>query len=161
MTRRLFPIEEQASGGWGAWGRALVAAYAFMALAACSRSAVQIATRFDTAPLTFALSGASGAVYLLAAVALSRARRPGPGRARWRRIAATSCAIELTGVVAIGAWSLVDPGLFTEPTVWSGFGSGYGLFPLALPLLGLAWLRSESTFVPRPGAAAQRGGASR
>jgi hypothetical protein len=115
------------------WGRALVAAYAFMALAACARSAVQIATRFEVAPLAFALSALSGAVYVLAAVAVSR-----PGR-RWWRIATACLAAELAGVLAIGTWSVHDPSLFPEPTVWSQYGSGYGFVPLVLPCLGLLW----------------------
>jgi hypothetical protein len=120
------------------WGRALVAAYAFMALAAGARSAVQIGSRFELAPLAFTLSAASAAVYLLAAVALSR---PGPG---WWRLATACCAAELAGVLVVGTWSLLDPALFPEPTVWSGFGSGYGCFPLLLPCLGLLWQRRRA-----------------
>jgi hypothetical protein len=33
------------------------------------------------------------------------------------------------------------PDTFPEATVWSGYGIGYGLVPLVLPVLGLAWLR--------------------
>lgn len=117
------------------WARALVAAYAFMALAACARSAVQIATRFETAPLAFSLSALSGAIYLLATFGLAR------GGERGRRVAAFACGIELAAVLTVGTWSLLDPALFPEPTVWSGYGSGYGYFPLVLPLLGLLWLR--------------------
>lgn len=123
------------------WARALVAAYAFMALAACARSAVQIATRFDAAPLAFSLSAVSGAIYLLAAASLARGGR------RARRLATAACSLELAAVLAVGAWSLLDPALFPEPTVWSGFGGGYGFFPLVLPVLGLLWLRRS-----RPGA---------
>jgi hypothetical protein len=115
----------EASRGAG-WSRALTAAYAFMALAAGARAAVQIATEFHAAPLAFALSAASAAIYLLAAVAL---RREGP---RWWTLGTAACAVELVGVLAIGAWSLLDPHLFPAATVWSGFGSGYGCFPLAL-----------------------------
>jgi hypothetical protein len=117
------------------WGRSLAAAYAFMALAACARSGVQIATKFDAAPLAFSLSAASGAIYLVAALAL---RRDGE---RARRQATVCCTVELLGVLAVGTWSLLDPALFPEPTVWSGFGSGYACVPLALPLLGLMYLR--------------------
>jgi cytochrome bd-type quinol oxidase subunit 2 len=124
------------------WGRALAAAYAFMALAACARSGVQIATKLDAAPLAFTLSAASGAIYLVAAFAL---RRDGE---RSRRLAAVCCSVELLGVLAVGAWSLLDPALFPEPTVWSGFGSGYACIPLALPLLGLAYLKRTR---PSPG----------
>ena len=119
------------------WGRALTAAYAFMALAAGARSIVQIATEFDAAPLAFTLSAASAAIYLLAAVAL---RRDGH---RWWTVGTAACTVELLGVLAIGTWSLLDPALFPAATVWSGFGSGYGCFPLALPLLGLLYQRSR------------------
>jgi hypothetical protein len=113
--------------------RALTAAYAFMALAAGARAVVQIATEFSAAPLAFTLSATSAAIYLLAAVAL---RREGP---RWWTVGTAACSVELLGVLAIGTWSLLDPALFPAATVWSGFGSGYGCFPLALPLLGLLY----------------------
>ena len=29
-----------------------------------------------------------------------------------------------------------------EKLLWSDFGAGYGYFPLALPILGLLWLRT-------------------
>lgn len=124
----------KADGPGGAGSpRALTAAYAFMALAAGARAVVQIATEFDAAPLAFSLSAASAAVYLLAAVALRREGR------RWWTVGTAACSIELLGVLAIGTWSLLDPRLFPAATVWSGFGSGYGCFPLALPLLGLLY----------------------
>jgi hypothetical protein len=131
-------------GDGAGWSRALIAAYTFMALAAGARATVQIATEFDAAPLAFTLSAASAAIYLLAAVAL---RREGP---RWWAIGTAACSVELLGVLAIGTWSLLDPALFPAATVWSGFGSGYGCFPLALPLLGLLyqWRRRR----PRLGA---------
>lgn len=125
------------------WARALIAAYTFMALAAGARAVVQITTEFDAAPLAFTLSATSAAIYLLAAVAL---RREGP---RWWTIGTAACSVELAGVLAIGTWSLLDPGLFPAATVWSGFGSGYGCFPLALPLLGLLYQRRRR---PRLGA---------
>jgi hypothetical protein len=125
------------------WSRALTAAYAFMALAAGARSALQIATEFDTAPLAFTLSAASASIYLLAAVAL---RLGGRG---WWLLGTAACTVELVGVLAIGTWSLLDPARFPAATVWSGFGSGYGCFPLALPLLGLLYQRSRR---PRLGA---------
>jgi hypothetical protein len=139
-ARRSRP-DREASRGCAGWPRALIAAYAFMALAAGARAVVQIATEFDAAPLAFTLSAASAAIYLLAAVAL---RREGP---RWWTVGTAACSVELAGVLAIGTWSLLDPDLFPAATVWSGFGGGYGCFPLALPLLGLLcqWRR-------RPGA---------
>jgi hypothetical protein len=104
-----------------------------MALAAGARSLVQIATEWGAAPLAFSLSAASAAIYLLAAIALRHDGR------RWWLAGTAACSVELAGVLAIGAWSLLDPGLFPAATVWSGFGSGYGCFPLALPLLGLLY----------------------
>jgi hypothetical protein len=124
------------SAGAG-WGRALAAAYAFMALAAGARSVVQIATEFDAASLAFSLSALSAAIYLVAAIALRR-----EGRRAWL-LGTAACTVELAGVLAIGTWSLLDPGLFPAATVWSGFGSGYGCFPLALPLLGLLYQRGR------------------
>ena len=51
-------------------GRVLVAVYAIMALAALGRSFVQIAQRFDEAPVAYSLSALSAAVYVLATLAL-------------------------------------------------------------------------------------------
>jgi hypothetical protein len=36
------------------------------------------------------------------------------------------------------------PELFGHPSVWSGFGVGYGFIPLVLPVLGLIWLRRQN-----------------
>jgi hypothetical protein len=47
-------------------------------------------------------------------------------------------------VLAIGSWSIADPATFPQPTVWSGYGSGYGFVPLVLPVFGLLWLRRVS-----------------
>jgi hypothetical protein len=41
----------------------------------------------------------------------------------------------------VGTLSVVQPGDFAHPTVWSGYGSGYGFVPLVLPMVGLWWLR--------------------
>ena len=51
------------------------------------------------------------------------------------------------GVLAVGAWSIVAPAAFPEPTVWSHFGSGYGFVPLVLPVLGLLWQRRRPSRV--------------
>ncbi len=116
-------------------GRLLVAVYAIFALAACSRAIVQLATRFDEAPLAYLLSLVSGVVYVIATLALAR---PGPG---WRRVALVTCTFELVGVLAIGLLTLVDDGDFPDETVWSNFGQGYLFIPLVLPVIGLYWLR--------------------
>jgi hypothetical protein len=44
----------------------------------------------------------------------------------------------------VGTVSLVMPEAFPDETVWSGFGRGYGLVPLVLPVLGLLWLRRSA-----------------
>jgi hypothetical protein len=116
-------------------GRLLVAVYALFALSASARALVQIATKFNEAPVAYLLSAFAGLVYILATVTLA------VGSQRARRIAVVSCSIELAGVLAVGTWSLADPGRFPDTTVWSGYGSGYGFVPLVLPVFGLLWLR--------------------
>jgi hypothetical protein len=116
-------------------GRLLVGIYALFALSASARAAVQIATKFHNAPIAYLLSAFAGVVYILATVTL------GNGGPTARRIALISCSIELTGVLAVGTWSIVDPARFPDATVWSGYGSGYGFVPLVLPVFGLLWLR--------------------
>ena len=51
-------------------GRVLIAVYAILAIAATARSLFQLATKFDVAPVAYALSGVAGLVYILATVAL-------------------------------------------------------------------------------------------
>lgn len=116
-------------------GRVLVVVYAIMALGATGRSFVQIAERFDEAPLAYSLSAASALVYILATLALIFSRRPG-----WYQVAWVAICFELVGVLVIGTLSYVMPDLFAHPTVWSWFGSGYVWIPLVLPFVGLWWL---------------------
>jgi MYXO-CTERM domain-containing protein len=112
-------------------GRVLVAVYAVFALAASARAGVQLLRDWQEAPLAYGLSAVAALVYVLATVALARGAR---------RLATTAVTVELVGVLVVGAFSLADPEAFGRATVWSGFGSGYGYVPLALPVLGLAWL---------------------
>lgn len=114
-------------------GRLLVAAYAVFALAASSRAALQLATRFSEAPVAYLLSAVAAAVYLVAAVALGR---------DLRRLALLACGFELVGVLVVGTLSLALPEAFPDETVWSTYGIGYGFVPLVLPVLGLLRLRS-------------------
>lgn len=116
-------------------GRLLIAVYGIFAIAASARSGVQIATRFGDAPVAYLLSALAAVVYVLATVTLAVGSRGS------RRVAFASCAVELTGVLVVGAVSLLVPSWFPEATVWSGFGAGYGFIPLVLPVLGLLWLR--------------------
>jgi hypothetical protein len=125
-------------------GRVLVAVYAVFALAAGARAAVQLATRFDEAPLAYTLSAVAAVVYVLATVGLARGGRGG------RRTALVACAVELAGVLVVGVLSLADPAAFPDETVWSGFGQGYGYVPLVLPVLGLLYLRSQGQKSPPP-----------
>ena len=112
----------------------LIAVYGILALAATGRSIVQIATRFDTAPLAYLLSALSALVYILATLALIKR---GPF---WYRVAWATISFELLGVLVVGVLSIVDPVLFPSDTVWSVFGRGYVFIPLVLPLLGMLWL---------------------
>ena len=112
----------------------LVAIYGLFALSASARAGVQIATKFGHAPVAYLLSAFAGAVYILATVTLS------VGSPTARRIAVLSCSVELAGVLAVGTWSLADPAMFPDATVWSSYGSGYGFVPLVLPVFGLLWL---------------------
>ena len=113
-------------------GRLLVAVYATFAIAASSRAAYQLATRFSDAPLAYLLSAVAAAVYVVATVALLRDRR---------RLALACVVFELVGVLVVGALTVLDAGDFPDETVWSAFGQGYGYVPLVLPVLGLLWLR--------------------
>jgi hypothetical protein len=116
-------------------GRALIAVYALFALAATARSAVQLATKFDQAPLAYLLSAVAAVVYIVATVCFARGSRTS------RRVAVVSCTVELVGVLAVGTASVLDKAAFPDATVWSLFGDGYGYVPVVLPILGLLWLR--------------------
>lgn len=117
------------------FGRVLVVVYALFALAATARSVVQIATKFDEAPVAYLLSAFAAVVYIVATVALAR------GDSTSRRVATIAISVELVGVLSVGALSLVLPEAFPAASVWSGFGAGYGFLPLVLPFIGLWWLR--------------------
>ena len=116
-------------------GRLLIVFYAVFAVSATARASFQIITKFEQAPLAYWLSLLSAVVYIVATIALAS-----KGKA-WRPIALVSVLFELAGVLAVGSLSLVSPELFAHPSVWSGFGSGYGYIPLVLPILGLLWIR--------------------
>lgn len=123
-------------------GRVLIAVYGLFAIAACSRAGVQLATQFDQAPLAYLLSALSGAIYVLATIALALGNRVG------RRLAWIAISCELIGVLAVGTASVVDPAAFPRATVWSTYGIGYGFIPLILPFIGLFWLwRTRRTMI--------------
>jgi hypothetical protein len=116
-------------------GRVLILVYGIFAVAATSRAAYQIATDFEVAPLAYLLSALAALIYCVATVALARSGELS------RRIATAAIAVELVGVIAVGAFSYAVPEDFPDATVWSHFGQGYGFVPLVLPVLGLLWLR--------------------
>lgn len=116
--------------------RALVILYAVLAIAATGRSVYQVVTKFDSAPFAYSLSALAAMVYIIATIALARGNRG---------LAIGAMIFELAGVLIIGSLTVAAPGLFPSDTVWSGFGAGYLYIPLALPVVGLWWLRKEST----------------
>lgn len=128
------PKDPKSSG----FGRLIIVVYGIFALSAGVRALYQIATQFSVAPLAYVLSVFSAVVYVMAAVALTR-----PGRF-WHGVASVAVVVELVGVVVIGGWTYLSPGLFADETVWSHFGQGYGFIPLLLPVVGVWWLRKTS-----------------
>lgn len=122
------------------FGRVLVVIYGVFALAATARSFVQIATRFDEAPVAYLLSAVAALIYIVATVALARGDRTST------RVAVVAIGIELAGVVVVGFASLLAPEAFPQASVWSAFGRGYLYIPVILPIVGLWWLhRTRST----------------
>jgi len=116
-------------------GRLLIVFYAVFAVSSTARASFQIITKFEQAPLAYSLSMVSALVYILATVSLARAGKS------WRQVALASVVFELAGVATVGTLSFLAPELFAHPSVWSGFGVGYGYIPLVLPILGLLWIR--------------------
>ena len=130
MTDEPTPARSTRSGP----GKVLVAVYGVFALAACARAGVQIATRYDEAPLAFLLSAFAGVIYVVATIMLARGTRTS------RKVATVAIVVELIGVLTIGTLSVLDAEAFPRATVWSVYGIGYGFVPLLLPVLGLWWL---------------------
>jgi hypothetical protein len=116
-------------------GRVLILVYGVFALAATARAGVQIAIQFSDAPIAYLLSAVAAVIYCAATFALAKATVVS------RRVATIAIAIELIGVLGVGAFSYAVPEDFPDSTVWSHFGQGYGFVPLVLPILGLLWLR--------------------
>ena len=137
MPGALGPRAERGTTSRGL-GRVLVTLYVTLALAATARAAVQLATRFDEAPLAYLLSAFAAVVYVVATVALVHGGRNG------RRTATVALSVELIGVLVVGTLSLADRAAFPDETVWSAYGRGYGFLPLVLPVLGLLWLRRQA-----------------
>ena len=130
-------------------GKVLVAVYGVFALAASARAGVQIATRFDEAPLAYLLSALAGVIYVVATIMLARGTRTS------RKVATVAIVVELVGVLTVGTLSVLDPEAFPRATVWSIYGIGYGFVPLLLPILGLWWLWATRTRAARVGFGSQ------
>ena len=113
-------------------GRLLTFFYGLLAVAAIGRSGYQLAAMFGRAPTAYLLSAVAAVIYVVAFVAIVRDAR---------RVAVVACSVELVGVIVVGTLSYATPHDFPDPTVWSGYGSGYGYLPAVLPVLALLWLR--------------------
>ncbi|MFB6956312.1 hypothetical protein ACFCYB_04550 [Streptomyces sp. NPDC056309] len=124
-------------------GTLLVWLYGVMVVGAVSRSAYQIATEFDRAPLAYSLSAVAGVVYGFITYSLVR------GGERARRAALACCVAELVGVLTVGTWTLLDKSAFPDATVWSDYGRGYVFIPVLLPLSALYWLRKARKQQPQ------------
>lgn len=114
-------------------GRILIAIYGIFAISATARATYQLIFEFEQAPIAYTLSAVAAIVYLIATVLLARPKL--------RRHARYAIYFELLGVLLVGSLSLTVPALFNHPSVWSGFGIGYGFVPLVLPVIGIFWLR--------------------
>lgn len=115
-------------------GRVIIAVYGILALAATVRGVYQLLSKFHEAPAAYILSLISGLIYVVATLSLSSSKRGAWMVSLW------AVSIELIGVIVVGILSLTHPEIFAHPSVWSGFGEGYGYIPLVLPLVGLWWL---------------------
>lgn len=124
------------------FGRLLVVIYGVFTLSAGARALYQLIRKFDEAPLSISLSALSALIYLLATLALAK-----QGQKAWT-VSLVAVSIEMFGVLLIGLYSYLEPGLFLIPSVWSHFGSGYGYIPLILPLVGLFWLNRTRPSAP-------------
>ncbi|GGS05905.1 hypothetical protein Snoj_48110 [Streptomyces nojiriensis] len=118
-------------------GLLLVWLYGVMVVGAVSRSAFQISTEFDRAPLAYSLSAVAALAYAFITYSLVR------GGETARKAALICCAAELAGVLAVGTWTVVRPESFPDTTVWSQFGMGYLFIPVILPVTGMLWLRTR------------------
>ncbi len=119
-------------------GRLLIAVYGIFALSATARASYQLLRKFDDAPVAYSLSLVSAITYILVTISLARTS------GFLHRTAKPLVIFELAGVLLVGSLSLIVPGLFKHPSVWSEYGIGYGFLPLILPILALVWLRKRS-----------------
>lgn len=119
----------------------LIACYLTFVIAAGGRSSVQLALYPHRALLAYVLSAVAAAAYATGLALLILATR----RTRINPVARAWCLAELCAVLAVGTLSLTQHRLFPQPTVWSGYGAGYGFVPLLMPVLAWWWLRRDTT----------------
>jgi hypothetical protein len=134
--------DSKAGSAQGALGpaRVLIAVYAVFALASTVRSSYQLLTAFEKSPVNYLQSVVSGLVYILATVALAKTSQ------QWQTVAKATLIFELAGVLLVGTYSVFNPVASVKLTsVWSNFGMYYGFIPLALPIIGLLWLKKRGT----------------
>jgi hypothetical protein len=115
--------------------RVLIAIYGVLALAALGRSSFELATKFNQAPLPYTLSAVAASLYLVVTISMIRGSSS---------LASFALAIELSFVLLVGFAGLINPTWFPQKTVWTGFGIGYGFFPLFMPVIGLIYLRKRA-----------------
>jgi len=120
-------------------GMLIITAYGIFAISSFARALYQIVVHFEDSPVAYLLSAFAAAVYIVATVALAQR-----GHTAWL-VALVAVLVEMAGVIGIGLWTVLDPELFNEATVWSHFGQGYGYIPLILPFVGLFWLLRHRT----------------
>jgi len=126
-------------------GRLFTLLYGIFAVGASSRAAVEVLTKFDRAPVSYALSAVAAVIYVAGFVLLLRWGHPGS-----RRALRVLCMVELTGVLTVGTLSVLRPDLFPKPSVWSMYGMGYLFIPAVLPVFVLRWLhRTGGVQAPR------------
>ena len=131
---KLVPVNKKSNTGAV---RILIFAYGVLAFAAIGRSSFELATKFDKAPVPYALSAVAAVFYVLATISLVKKGK------FFNRLATWILSFELLFVVTVGLVTTVDESLFPAHTVWSNFGASYGFTPLALPIIGLVWLSRE------------------
>lgn len=125
-------------------GRVFTLLYGIFAVGATARAVVELATKFDEAPVAYSLSALAAAVYVVGFGLLLRWGHPG-SRSAMRVL----CLVELTGVVVVGTLSILVPEWFPQASVWSYYGVGYLLLPALLPVLVLRWLSRTHAETPQ------------
>lgn len=118
-------------------GRLLIAVYGVFALAASGRAVFELITKFDLAPVSYALSALSALIYIVVAVTLAN---PKPTA---RKVAQVALWFELIGVLTVGTAGFFVAELGSFHTVWWMYGAAYACLPVVLPVFGLFYLNRK------------------